>query len=162
MNDTDNLGDATARLAAAAEALEQTIARISASHDALHSKVDRIIAAIDEHAFTVPATEDLERRIAALEHENTQLKAVADANNNASQNNNAAGAPPMSAGVADHAGNTTRKTLAPIVSMLLSKSGVDEPAISSDSALLDKALASLSVEQRVAVKAEMARAGIIA
>jgi hypothetical protein len=160
MNDTDNLGDATARLAAAAEALEQTIARISASHDALHSKVDRIIAAIDEHAFTVPATEDLERRIAALEHENTQLKAAAETKMTATTTD--AGAPPMSAGVADHAGNTTRKTLAPFVSMLLSKSGVDEPAISSDSALLDKALASLSVEQRVAVKAEMARAGIIA
>ena len=68
----------------------------------------------------------------------------------------------MSAAVADKVPNATqRKTLAPFVSMLLTKSGVDDPSISADSAVLDKALATLSVEQRVAVKTEMARAGII-
>jgi hypothetical protein len=116
MTDTD-IGAATTRLAAAAEALEQTIARISASHDALHAKIDRIIAAIDERALTASA---------------------------------------------DKAEPTQRKTLAPFVSMLLSKSGADDTSIAADSAVLDKALASLSLEQRVAVKAEMARAGLIA
>ena len=144
------LPDATTRLAAAAEALEQTIARISASQDTLHSKVDRIIAAIDEHALLASATEDFERRIAALERENAELKA--------------AGAPRLSrADATDRVGTTTqRKTLAPFVSMLLTKSGVHDHGISADTVILDKALASLSIEQRVAVKAEMARAGIIA
>jgi hypothetical protein len=43
--------------------------------------------------------------------------------------------------------------------MILAKNGVEEPP--SDSAQLDKALFGLSPEQRIAVKAEMARAGII-
>lgn len=146
MNDTDNIGAATVRLAAAAEALEQTIALISASHESLHSKVDRIIAAIDDQAVAVSAerTDVLERRIAALERENAELKAAAG----------------LKAG-AETWTQSQRKTLAPFVSMLLTKSGLDDAAASTDSAVLDKALASLSVEQRVAVKTEMARAGII-
>ena len=51
-----------------------------------------------------------------------------------------------------------RKTLSPLVTMILAKNGVEE---TSDTAQLDKALAGLSPEQRIAVKAEMARAGII-
>jgi hypothetical protein len=53
-----------------------------------------------------------------------------------------------------------RKTVAPLVSRLLAKSGVDESA-AIDSGVLDKALRSLTVEQRMAVKAELARAGVI-
>ena len=175
MTDTD-LGAATARLAAAAEALEQTIARISASHDSLHAKVDRIIAAIDDRALAASTTitEDLERRISILERENADLKAAAAANVAAREHNmtaagahsHEAGAPPLSRAHANDrvgvAAASQRKTLAPFVSMLLTKSGVDDPNVSTDSAVLDKALASLSLEQRVAVKAEMARAGLIA
>jgi hypothetical protein len=51
-----------------------------------------------------------------------------------------------------------RKTLSPLVTMILAKSGVDDV---SDSGVLDKALGSLTPEQRIAVKTEMARAGII-
>jgi hypothetical protein len=52
-----------------------------------------------------------------------------------------------------------RKTLSPLVSMLLSKNGIED--LQADGTALDKALRSLSLEQRIAVKAEMARAGII-
>jgi hypothetical protein len=52
-----------------------------------------------------------------------------------------------------------RKTLSPLVTMILAKNGVEE--VSSDTVQLDKALSGLSPEQRIAVKAEMARAGII-
>ncbi len=55
---------------------------------------------------------------------------------------------------------TRRKTLSPTVSLLLSKSGV-EASGSVEDAVLEKALSSLSIEQRIAVKAEMARAGLI-
>jgi hypothetical protein len=51
-----------------------------------------------------------------------------------------------------------RKTLSPLVTMILAKSGVDD---GSDTGMLDKALSTLSPEQRIAVKSEMARAGII-
>ena len=52
-----------------------------------------------------------------------------------------------------------RKTLPPIVSALLGKN--NDAADAVDSVALDKTLQALSVEQRIAVKAEMARAGII-
>jgi hypothetical protein len=52
----------------------------------------------------------------------------------------------------------TRKTLSPLVTSILAKNGVEE---GSDTGLLDKALAALSPEQRIAVKLEMARAGVI-
>jgi hypothetical protein len=49
--------------------------------------------------------------------------------------------------------------MSPLVSGLLAKSGIEEARF--DSATLDKALSSLSLDQRIAVKAEMARAGLI-
>lgn len=51
-----------------------------------------------------------------------------------------------------------RKTLSPLVTMILAKNGVED---GSDTGMLDKALSTLSPEQRIAVKSEMARAGII-
>ncbi len=52
-----------------------------------------------------------------------------------------------------------RKTLSPAVSALLAKSGVEAAAL--EGTALDKALSGLSVDQRIAVKAELARAGVI-
>lgn len=52
-----------------------------------------------------------------------------------------------------------RKTLPPLVATLLGKNYSEEEGVEAEK--LDKALSSLSVEQRIAVKAEMARAGII-
>jgi len=54
-----------------------------------------------------------------------------------------------------------RKTLPSTVTMLLAKSGM-EPETAIEAGALDKALQALSVEQRIAVKAEMARAGMLA
>jgi hypothetical protein len=58
------------------------------------------------------------------------------------------------------AARLTRKTLSPVVSALLGKGG-EESAERLNPAVLDKTLQALSVEQRIAVKAEMARAGMI-
>jgi hypothetical protein len=55
----------------------------------------------------------------------------------------------------------TRKTLSPLVSSLLAKGGVDVGQ-KLDVGVVEKALRMLSVEQRIAVKAEMARAGLLA
>lgn len=51
-----------------------------------------------------------------------------------------------------------RKTFSPMVTALLGKYEGDGDM---NSGVLDKALIALSVEQRIAVKAEMARAGIL-
>jgi hypothetical protein len=138
---TEQLTTAAARLASAAEALENALARIDAHHQELNAKVERIVAAIDESivapSFRTPdgentTTVELNARVAELERANSDLKAQAT--------------------------RAARKTMSPLVTAILAK---NEAGDATDSAVLDKALSSLSVEQRMAVKAEMARAGII-
>lgn len=137
---TDQLTTAATRLATAAEALENALARIDAQHLELNAKVDRIVAAIDDTiAVRLEPGEpgdpaevtELKARLADLERANSDLKA--------------------------QAARVARKTLSPLATAVLAKNEGD----ALDSAALDKALASLSVDQRIAVKAEMARAGII-
>jgi hypothetical protein len=53
-----------------------------------------------------------------------------------------------------------RKTLTPKVTSLLAKSGGESEG-KLEREVLDKTLQTLSVEQRIAVKAELARAGMI-
>jgi hypothetical protein len=57
------------------------------------------------------------------------------------------------------AARLARKTLPPVVSALLGKAG--EASDKFDVGAVEKSLQSLSVEQRIAVKAELARAGMI-
>ena len=137
----EQLTTAATRLAAAAEALENVATRFDAQHQELNAKVDRIVAAIDDTIAVriepdVPGdpaeTTELRSRVAELEHANQELKA--------------------------QAARLSRKTLSPLVSALLSKNNADD---APDSAALDKALGSLSLAQRIAVKAEMARAGLL-
>jgi len=115
-NTVQQITESTQRLAAAAEALQQTLAAISAQQEEFSAKIEKIVAAIEE---------------------NPQ--------------------PALSAKAAERTGHP-RKTLSPLVTMILAKNGVEE---TGDAAQLDKALAALSPEQRIAVKSEMARAGII-
>lgn len=142
MNEQTNeqLTNAATRLAAAAEALENAITRLDSQHQELSSKVDRIVAAIDETIDTRldrgdsgDRTEiaELKAHVAELERANSDLKAQAS--------------------------RASRKTLSPLATAVLAKNADD----ALDCAALDKALASLSVDQRIAVKAEMARAGMI-
>lgn len=134
---TQNLIATTERLAAAAEALEKTLARLDAQHQALNSHIDRIVAAVEEGDAV--SRQQLQEQVSALERENADLKGQA----------------------ARLAANAARKTLPPLVSALLAKTGLDDPHGKIDAAILDKTLATLTVEQRIAVKAQMARAGLI-
>ena len=59
------------------------------------------------------------------------------------------------------AARMARKTLPPMVSAILAKSGERSRREKIDKGVLDKTLQSLSVEQRIAVKSELARAGMI-
>jgi hypothetical protein len=124
------------RLAAAAESLEQALTRLDSGNQAVTSKIDRIIAAVEaEDENSAARVTQLEARIAELERVNSDLKA--------------------------NATRATRKTQPPLVTTLLAKHGL-EAQERMDPAVLEKTLAPLSVEQRIAVKAQMARAGIIA
>ena len=132
----DQLAAAADRLANAAETLDRVLGKLDAQQEALNVKVDRIVAAVEERETeTEPrVSRELEGRMAELEKANSDLKA--------------------------QAARLARKTLSPFVAALLAKNGSDSSE-KLDPAALDKTLQTLSVEQRVAVKAEMARAGMI-
>jgi len=121
-----------------AEALSRVLDRLDAQQEALNAKVDRIVAAVEEQRNDVSRADDagnvtsLQSRVAELEKTNQELKA--------------------------QSARMARKTLPPVVTALLGKNSDTDQM---DSAALDKTLQALSVEQRIAVKAEMARAGII-
>lgn len=138
-NKPDKLTECAERMAQATAGIEAILARLESSQEALHAKIERIIAAIEEQeggSQLASAEEgELRKRLANLEQANEELKA--------------------------QAARAARKTLSPLVSGLLSKSGVEESS-AIEAGALEKALASLSLEQRVAVKAELARAGMIA
>jgi predicted RNase H-like nuclease (RuvC/YqgF family) len=126
------------RLATAAESLDRVLGRLDSQQEALNAKVDRIVASVDEHAPVADneeATRQLQERVAELEKSNTELKA--------------------------QAARMARKTLPAMVSSILAKSGTDAGGEKIEKGVLDKTLQSLSVEQRIAVKAELARAGMI-
>jgi len=130
----NQLQAASERFATAAEALERTLERL----DAQSEKIDRIVATVEEREADSDgaARKALEARIADLERANTELKAEAAR----------AGA--------------QRKTLPPLVSAILAKNGYEQVEKVAPE-VLDKTLAALSIEQRIAVKSEMARAGLI-
>jgi seryl-tRNA synthetase len=133
--------ESSARLAAASEALEQALARLDAQHNDLSTKIDRMVAAVDDTAERKTLEErvsDLLSKKEELEKQNAELKAQATR--------------------ASFSANM-RKTLSPMVSALLAKNGLEGDKF--EVSALDKILAPLSVEQRIAVKGEMARAGVI-
>ena len=127
------------RLAGAAETLNRVLDRLDAQQESLNAKVDRIVAAVEEQRNDTARTDDaggisaLQARVAELEKTNQELKA--------------------------QSARMARKTLPPLVTALLGKNS--DSGDQMDSASLDKTLHALSVEQRIAVKAEMARAGMI-
>ncbi len=136
---TQRMMAAAERLATAAEALDRVLERIDAQQDALNAKVDRIVAAVEDQvsAEAVVGDQDevnLQVRVAELEKANTDLKA--------------------------QAARMARKTLPAAISVLFGKFD-GESGERFDAAAVEKTLKPLSVEQRIAVKAEMARAGFI-
>jgi chromosome segregation ATPase len=134
----DQLATAADRLANAAETLDRVLGKLDAQQEALNSKVDRIVAAVEERETEITeaghSSRELEGRVAELEKANSDLKAQTT--------------------------RLARKTLSPFVAALLAKNN-SESTERMDASALDKTLQTLSVEQRIAVKAEMARAGMI-
>lgn len=108
------------RMVTAAEAMSAVVERLQAQMD---EKIERIVAAVEDAS--------LEKRVAELEAENTQLRRA-----------------------------SARKTVPATVTQMLAKNGV-EVRDEMDAAALDASLTALSVEQRIAVKSQMAKAGLI-
>lgn len=133
----EQLAATAEKLAIAAEALDRVLGRLDAQQESLNAKVDRIVAAVEDNQSELPveitASRELQEKITTLEKANHDLRA--------------------------QAARMARKTLSPMVTALLAKNSREDDRV--DAGILDKTLQPLSVEQRIAVKAEMARAGLI-
>jgi hypothetical protein len=145
--DTLTLAD---RLGQATQALADALSNLNGQFASIHAKIDRIVAAVDDGELSPEAPKDgstagpelqasaqgnaLFAKVAELEKANADLKAQSAV--------------------------ARRKTLSPVVTALLAKEGVDGETL-IETPLVEKALAGLSVEQRIAVKAELARAGVL-
>jgi hypothetical protein len=125
------------RLESAATLLERTLAsldeRVTAA-EALSGNIDRITATVEQ----TRRESDLTEKLAAAEREIRELKA------NTAQ-------PPLS---------VMRRTVPAATSEMLAKHGIGEAPV--DVRTLDAALSGLSLEQRIAVKSQLLRAGAIA
>jgi len=136
-NETNNaaMPDIAGKLAEATQAMADALHNINAQFEGLHAKIDRIVAAVEEDGpQTAQDDASLEKKLASAEKANHDLKAQAE--------------------------RARRKTLSPLVTTLLAKEGVEGDAL-IEAPVVEKALSGLSIEQRIAVKAELARAGIL-
>lgn len=122
------------RLEAAAALLERTLGWLEERQGALAGEVEKISATVEQSRREAELTEKLE----AAERELAALKA-----------------PAAQAGL-----NPLRKTLPAAASEMLAKHGIGDAPV--DVRTLDAALSGLSLEQRIAVKAQLLRAGAIA
>ena len=119
------------QLASAASALEEALGKLGAQYESLNQKVDRIVAAVESETLAAQGETGLRERVEELERENVAL----------------------------HAERGGRKTISPLANSVLAKSAGELESI--EGGALEKALQALSVEQRIAVKAELARAGML-
>jgi uncharacterized protein involved in exopolysaccharide biosynthesis len=122
------------RLEAATAQLERTLGWLEERHGALSGEVEKISATIEQSRREA----ELAEKLAAAEQELAELKAAA----------------------AENVLNPLRRTLPSATSEMLAKHGIGEGPI--DVRALDTALAGLSLEQRIAVKTQLLRAGAIA
>ena len=132
----DELGATVDRLAAAATLLEQTVERLAQRQSALaedaEARIGRIVATVESRHEA-----ELEAKLAAAELRIAELQGRASAG-------------------AEIAG---RKTLPSAMTALLAKQGVTLDSL--EAGTLDAALTSLSIEQRIAVKSQLLRAGLL-
>lgn len=127
------------RLEAAATLLERALSRLEervASATALAGEVEKISATVEVAAATREA--ELTQKLQAAEREVAALKAQP----------------------AQPALNPLRKTLPSAASEMLAKHGIGDGPV--DVRALDAALSGLGLEQRIAVKTQLLRAGAIA
>ncbi len=133
---------AAERLMEAASALERSVAQMAAQQVALaaeaESQVTRIVATVETQREA-----ELERKLAQAEAR------IAEAEGKIAEL-------VASASTAQPAG---RKTLPTTMATMLAKQGVVMDSV--EAGAIDGALSSLSIEQRIAVKAELMRAGVL-
>jgi hypothetical protein len=122
------------RLEGATTLLEKTLSWLEERQGALSGEVERISATVEQSRREA----ELAEKLAAAERELAEVKAAA--------------APAVVSAL--------RRTVPTATSEMLAKHGIGEGPV--DVRTLDAALAGLSLEQRIAVKSQLLRAGAIA
>jgi len=129
------------RLAGAASLLEQTVSRLEEQQMAMSGQVQKIVATVEQGGPQTQGSEriyELERKLHEATMQIAELRAQA--------------------GAATVSG---RKTIAAGTVSLLAKQGISNLE-SIEAGSLDAALNALSIEQRIAVKSQLLRAGLLA
>ncbi len=128
------------RLEQAATLLERTLTWLEERKTALSCEVEKISATVD--AAVLAREEELAAKLAAAEREIAELKAAA------------ADTPRSPAAL-----SSIRKTVPASTADMLAKRGIGDGPV--DVRALDAALSGLSLEQRIAVKSQLLRAGAV-
>lgn len=124
------------KLNAAASLLERMVAVLEQQHAVATGEVQKIVAEVDGGVVYSERELELERRLAHAEQQIAELRA---------QESRAA---------------SMRKTLPATTTQLLAKQGITS-LDSIEAGALDAALTGLSLEQRIAVKSQLLRAGVL-
>ncbi len=122
------------RLEAATTLLERTLNWLEERQGALSGEVEKISATVEQSRRET----ELAEKLAAVERELAEVKAASAAN----------------------VVNPLRRTMPAATAEMLAKQGIGEGPV--DVHALDAALSGLSLEQRIAVKTQLLRAGAIA
>jgi hypothetical protein len=131
-----SLGESIERLGAAASLLERTVAWLEQREPVTAGAVERMTAAVESQNEWMERERELRLKLEAAEQQIAELRG---------QSSRTA---------------ATRQTLPPSTTQLLAKQGISV-VDSIQAGALDAALAGLSLEQRIAVKAELFRAGLL-
>jgi hypothetical protein len=129
-----SIGEGMERLATAAALLEKTVIWMEQREAALSGEVQKIVATVEQSQFGEQAGEPSrrERQLSEAMEQIAELRA--------------------------QSGPSQRKTIPAATLQLLAKQGVG-PGEQVESGVLDAALVGLSLEQRIAVKSQLLRAG---
>ena len=122
------------RLEAATALLERTVNWLEERQGVLSGEVERISATVEQNRREAELTE----KLATLERELAEVKAAS----------------------AQNILNPLRRTMPAATAEMLAKHGIGDGPV--DARTLDAALSGLSLEQRIAVKTQLLRAGAIA
>jgi len=131
-----SLGEGIERLSSAASLLERSVGLLEQREPGMAGAVENMTAAVEHHNELNDRERELRLKLEAAEQHISELRA---------QNSQAA---------------TARQTLPSSTTQLLAKQGISV-IDSIQGAALDAALTGLSLEQRIAVKAQLLRAGML-
>jgi hypothetical protein len=137
------LSESIDKLSAATSLLEKAVACFEQREATMNGDVRKIVATVEQGAETSQRELELEQKLAMAEQQISELRAQE-----------------AERGARESKAASVRKTLPAPTTQLLAKGGIT--ALESiEAGALDAALTGLSLEQRIAVKAQLMRAGAL-